>query len=220
MPEQFNIKAQARQITGKRVRHLRARGITPANINGAARPSVAIQLLPEELRRLLKRHSAGVLRIQLDRGSRIETVLLNRVERDPITTRVLHVDFRRVQLNQPVHARVPLHLTGEAPAIRLHGGVLLHLLDAVEIESLPANIPEAVMLDISPLDELNSLLTVADIQLPKNVKLVSAATEPAVTIKPPRIEVPEVEAPAAAPEVAPLPVEPREEPGGESASPA
>jgi len=130
------------------------------------------------------------------------------------------VDFRRVQLNQPVHARVPLHLTGEAPAIRLHGGVLLHLLDAVEIESLPANIPEAVMLDISPLDELNSLLTVADIQLPKNVKLVSAATEPAVTIKPPRIEVPEVEAPAAAPEVAPLPVEPREEPGGESASPA
>lgn len=214
MSEQLNIKAQMREITGKRVRNLRARGIIPANISGAAKPSIAIQLPVDELNRLLKRHGANVLRIQIGSASRTETALLNRVERNPITSAVLHVDFRRVRLNQPVHARVPLHLIGEAPAVRIHGGVLLHLLDTIEIEALPANIPEALTLDITTLEELNSLLTVADIQLPANVKMMSPVAEPVVAVKPPRIEVPEVEAPAAAPEMAPPP----EEPAGESPS--
>ncbi len=210
MPEQFDIKAQTRQIIGKRVRELRAQGQIPANISGGAKPSVAIQLPANELGHLLKRHGAGIMRIHLGRGSSVETVLLNRVERDPITSAILHVDFRRVRLDQPVRARVALHLTGEAPAVRIHGGVLLHLLDSVEIEALPEHIPEGVMLDISSLDELNSVLTVADIQLPANVKMLSSASEPVVTVKAPRIEAPAVEAPvAAAPEekAAPMPEE-------------
>ncbi len=218
MPEQFSIKAQRRQITGKRVRELRAQGITPANISGAAKPSISIQLPADELSRLLKRHGVGVLRIHLGSGSSIETALLNRVERNPITSAVLHVDFRRVRLDQPVHARIPLHLTGESPAVRIHGGVLLHLLDSVEIEALPANIPEAVTLDISSLDELNSLLSVADIQLPANVKMMSPASEPVVTVKAPRIEVVEAEVPAAA--AAPEAIPAQAEAGGESASEA
>ena len=214
MPEQINIQAQKRQITGKHVRDLRAQGLIPANVSGDAQPSVAIQLPADELNRLLKHRSTGVLRIHVGRGSNVETALLSRVTRDPITSAVLHVDFRRVLLDQPVHARVPLHLVGEAPAVKIHGGVLLHLLDSVDIESLPANIPEDVTLDISPLEELNSLLTVADIQLPASVKLLSPASEPVVTVKAPRIEVPAVEAPAA-PEAIPTPAE---EPGGEGAS--
>lgn len=202
MPEQFNIKAQVREITGKRVRNLRAQGIIPANLSGDAKPSVAIQLPTDELNRLLKRRGAGVLRLQIGSASRAETALLNRVARNPITSAVLHVDFRRVRLNQPVHARVPVHVTGEAPAIRVQGGVLLHLLDHIEIEALPANIPEAVTVDISSLEELNSTLTVASVQLPANVKMMSPEGEPVVTIKAPRIEVPEVEAPTAAPEAA------------------
>lgn len=218
MPEQLNIKAQVREITGKRVRNLRSRGIIPANLSGDAKPSVAIQLPADELNRLLKRRGAGVLRLQIGAAPRSETALLNRVERNPITSAVLHVDFRRVRLNQPVHARVPVHIIGEAPAIRVQGGVLLHLLDTVEIEALPANIPEAVTLDISPLEELNSTLTVADIQLPGNVKMVSPEGEAVVTVKAPRIEVPEVEAPAAAPEVAPEAAPETEQAASESES--
>jgi large subunit ribosomal protein L25 len=218
MPEQLNIKAQMREITGKRVRNLRAQGIVPANLSGDAKPSVAIQLPADELNRLLKRHGAGVLRLHIGAASRAETALLNRVERNPITSAVLHVDFRRVRLNQPVHARVPVHVTGEAAAIKIQGGVLLHLLDHVEIEALPANIPEAVTLDISSLEELNSTLTVAEIQLPGNVKMLSPEGEAVVSIKAPRIEVPEVEAPAAAPEAAPETAPEAEQTASESES--
>lgn len=207
MPEQFTIMAQERQITGKQVRNLRAQGLIPANISGGAIPSIAIQLPTAELNGLLKRHGAGVLRIHVGANARAETAILSRIERNPITTAVLHVDFRRVKLDQVMHSRVPIHLTGEAPAIKIHGGLLLHLLDTVEIESLPGNIPESVTLDISSLEEMNSLLTVGDIQLPANVKMISPASEPVVTIKAPRIEVVEVEAPAATPVVEPTPEE-------------
>lgn len=197
MPERFTLAVQARQVLGKHVRRLRAEGVTPANISGAAKPSIAIQVPAEEMSRLLKRHSASVLYLQIGRDKSQETAILGRVERDPVTTAILHVDFRRVKLNQPIHARVPIHLTGEAPAVKIEGGVLLHIVDTIEIESLPADIPEAVTLDISSLTELNSLLTVAQVQLPPKVTLVSPENEPVVTIKAPRIEVPEVETPAA-----------------------
>lgn len=194
MPEQLTITAQTREVTGKHVSRLRAQGITPANISGAAKPSVAIQLPASELNRLLKAHGAGVLRIHITPGSHNETAILSRVERDAISTAVLHVDFRRVRLNQVMRVHVPVHLSGEAPAVRVHGGVLLHVLDSVEIETLPGNIPEAVTLDISSLEELNSTLTVGDITLPEHVKILSSASEPVAIVKAPRIEAAEPEA--------------------------
>lgn len=218
MPEQFTIMAQERQITGKRVRILRAQGLTPANISGAAKPSVAIQLPASELIGLLKRHGAGVLRIHIGASANAETAILSRIERNPISTAVLHVDFRRVLLDQVMRSHVPIHFTGEAPAVRVNGGMLLHLLDTVEIESLPGNIPEAVTLDISSLEEMNSILTVADIQIPAKVKIMTSASEPVVTVKAPRIEVVEAEAPAVA--AAPETVSGQQEAGGESVSQA
>lgn len=198
MAERFTLEVESRDILGKKVRGLRAHGVIPANISGGAKPSVAIQISAGEMARLHKRHGAGLLYLQLGSEKNAESAILGRIERDPVTSAILHVDFRRVRLNQPIHARVPIHLTGEAPAVRVEGGVLIHLLDTLEIESLPANIPEFVTLDISSLAGLNSQLTVADIALPPKVTLVSADNEPVVTIKPPRIEVPEPEVAAAA----------------------
>lgn len=204
MADTVTLQVQPRDVTGKHVRRLRAQGLIPANISGAEKPSVAIQISSTDFTHLLKERHTGVLRLRVG-SSAGENALLGRVERDPITSAILHVDFRRVRLNQPVRARIPVHLTGEASAIKDYNGVLLHLLDTIEIEALPTKIPEAVTLDISPLNELNSLLTVADIQPPSGVTVLSAATEPVVTIKPPKIEVPVPEAATEAEVVAPPP---------------
>lgn len=213
MPDQITLKAQTREITGKKVSRLRAQGITPANISGAAKPSIAIQVSTSDLSNVLKQHSAGMLRIQVSPGSHNENVVLSRVERDAVTTKIVHVDFRRVRLNQSLRLRVPVHLTGEAPAVRVGGGILIHVLDSVEIESLPGNIPDAVTLDISPLVDLNTSLTVADIVTQEHVKIMTAPTEPVVTVKAPRIEVEEAE-PAAATPAAETPAETTASEGG------
>ncbi len=98
------------------------------------------------------------------------------------------MDFRRIELSHPIKARVPLHVIGDAPAVKVYNGVLLHLIETVEVEALPANLPDAVTIDISGLVELNTSLTAKDIIAPAQVTVLLAPDEQVVAVKAPRIE--------------------------------
>ena len=189
MANQVDVRVQRREVTGKHIRKLRAQGITPGNISGGGKPSIAIQMDQRELIHIIKQHGTPVLRVSVEPSGETDTALLARVERDAVSTAILHVDFRRVNLADPIKARVPLHTTGDSPAVKDYNGVLLHLMEAVEVEALPANLPDAVTIDISGLTELNSTLTAKDIKAPATVHVLVAPDEPIVMIKPPRVEV-------------------------------
>lgn len=197
MADEMNLRAQRREMVGKRAKQLRRQGIAPANISGAGQPSVAIQVEQHELETLLKRHGAPILNITVEPDGASATALLGRVERDAVSGAILHVDFRRVQLSQPIKAHVPVHTAGDAPAVKVYNGVLLRLLETVEIEALPRDLPEALMVDVSGLTELNTNLLVSDITPIRGVTVLTSAEEPVVTIKPPRVETPEETAVAA-----------------------
>ncbi len=188
MADEIKVRAQTREVTGKHVKQLRAKGLIPGNISGGGKPSVAIQLDQVALRDIIKAAGAPILRITVEPGAGVDTALLARVERDAVSTAILHVDFRRIVLTDPIKARVTLHTVGEAPAVKVYNGVLLHLMESVEVEALPANLPDALTIDISGLTELNSNLTAKDIQTPANVRVLVAPDEPVVMVKAPRIE--------------------------------
>lgn len=207
MANEIQVKVQRREVTGKQARKLRAQGLTPGNISGGGKPSIAIQMNQRMLTDIIKQHGAPILRINIEPDGQTDTALLARVERDAVSTAILHVDLRRVTLSQPIKARVPLHTEGDAPAVKVYNGVLLHVMEMIEVEALPANIPDAVTVDISGLTELNSTLTAKEIKAPANVRVLVAPDEPVITIKAPRIEVVEeqpaaVEQPAAEAEAA------------------
>lgn len=197
MANEINVRVQAREVTGKQTRLLRKQGLIPGNISGGGKPSVAIQLDQHSLREILKEHGAPILRITVEPGAGMDTALLARVERDAVSTAVLHVDFRRIVLSDPIKARVPLHTVGDAPAVKLYNGVLLHLMESVEVEALPRNLPEALTIDISGLTELNSTLTAKDIAVPANVQALISPDEAVITVKAPRVETAEETAVAA-----------------------
>ena len=208
MANEIKVWVQRREVTGKQARKLRAQGLTPGNISGGGKPSVAIQMNQRMLADIIKQHGTPILRLNIEPDGEMDTALLARVERDAVSTAILHVDLRRVTLSQPIKARVPLHTEGDAPAVKVYNGVLLHLMEAVEVEALPANLPDAVTIDITALTELNSTLTAKDIKAPANVQVLVAPDEPVITVKAPRVEVVEeqptaaAEAPAAATEAA------------------
>lgn len=183
MSEQIVLQAQQRSIAGKAVRQLRRQGILPANIYGNHRQSVAIQIPRIELERIFKAHGAHALfRLTIMPGGVEDTALVRHIQREPTTGAIQHVDFYRVQLDERIRARVPLRITGEAPAVKTEGGVLLHTLDALELEALPASLPQALTVDISGLRELNSSLTAGDVPLPPDVTLLTSADEIVITI--------------------------------------
>jgi large subunit ribosomal protein L25 len=185
---ELRVRAQVREAMGRHARQLRSQGLTPGNISGGGKPSIAIQMDQNEVRDILKATGAPILRITIEPDGKTDTALLARVERDPVSTAILHVDFRRVVLSQPIKARVPLHTEGDSPAVKLYNGVLLHLIESIDVEALPRNLPDALTIDISGLTELNSTLTAKDIKTPANVQVLISPDEPVITIKAPRIE--------------------------------
>jgi large subunit ribosomal protein L25 len=185
---QVSLQVAARATLGKRVKQLRRKGIIPANLYGRHQPSQPLQVDLYTLDRFLAGHHATrVIDLHLDGGKgEVHNALMRHVSRSPRSGKILHVDFLRVSMTEPVTVRVPLTLKGTAPAVTVEGGVLLHLVDTLEIESLPGDIPEALELDISGLEKIDDTLHVRNVALPPRVTLLSAVDEPAVKVVAPR----------------------------------
>lgn len=200
MPERATLKAEKRSVLGKEVRQLRRQGILPGNVFGNKKHEpVAVQVDAHEFDRMLKTHGRTTLyRLVISPDGGEETVLVRHIDREPVTGAIQHIDFMHVEMNQPLRVKVPIHLTGVAPAIKEFDGILLHQLDSVEIEALPANLPEALTLDISGITELNTPLFVRDISVPRNVTLLTSEDEAVVAVTPPRVAPAEEAAPEAA----------------------
>ena len=105
MANELKIRVQARDALGKHARKLRAQGMVPGNISGGGKPSTAIQMDERELKEIIKTPGAPILRISVEPGGGTDTALLARVERDAVSTAILHADFRRVVLQISIHGQ-------------------------------------------------------------------------------------------------------------------
>lgn len=207
MANQVSLQVAPRTVLGKKVKRLRRKGIIPANLYGQHQPSQPLQLDLYTLDRFLAGHHAThVIDLRVDGGDgTVFNALVRHVARKPGSGKILHVDFLRVSMNEPVTVRVPVVLKGTAPAVTVAGGVLLHMVDTLEVECLPGDIPEGLELDISGLADIDDTLHVRDVPLPQRVKLLSDKDEPVVKVVAPRAVLAEEAAAAAEEAAAPAP---------------
>ncbi len=188
MAGQVSLQVASRSVLGKQVKQLRRQGIIPANIYGRHQPSQSLQLDNHTLERFLAGHNATRI-VDLQVGGSSGTTLnalVRHISRSPRTGKIMHVDFLRVAMNEPITVRAPLTLKGVAPAVTVEGGVLLHMLDTIEIECLPGDLPESLELDISSLTQIDETLYVRDVLLPAGVTLMGEPDEPVVKVVAPR----------------------------------
>jgi large subunit ribosomal protein L25 len=187
------MKVARREVLGKMVRRLRREGVTPANIFGRQMESIAIQISTPELVQVLR--TAGrneVMYLQLDDEKSELPTLIRHLQRNPVTDEILHVDFQRISLTEKVRLEVPIVLVGVAPAVEAFGGTLLHSLNHIAVEGLPAAIPSEVEVDVGTLETLEAALHVADITLPSGLTMITDPEVVVATVVPPKVEVEEV----------------------------
>jgi large subunit ribosomal protein L25 len=201
MAQQVELQIARREITGKATKRLRKVGIIPANIFGHKEPSQAVQVDAVSFERLQRSHGArGIIGLRMTDSRGVQTALVRHVQRDPRTGKVIHVDFFRVSLRERLNVKVPLRFVGEAPAVKTEGGVLLHLLDALEVECEAGDIPEYIEVDVSPLTEIDALLHAEDVPLPTKFTLITDPKESVAKVAATRAELAEeAEEAAAAP---------------------
>jgi len=134
----------------------------------------------------------AIIHLKHDKG--VETVIVKEMQRHVVTSAVVHVDFQRVDLKKKITVNVPVHVVGEAPGVKLHGGVLEHILREIEVEALPGDIPQTIEVDVSSLN-IGDGVKAADLKVPAGVKVTEEAGQTVLHIVHATVE--EAPAPAA-----------------------
>ena len=192
--EELVLEAEVREGKGKSyAKKLRKDGLIPAVDYGVDAP-VAIQLDPEVLYSLLNTPAGSnvVFKLKVTGEKKKErSVIVKDLNYNVMNDSYVHVDLLEIRMDQKITVSVPIVLEGEAVGIKM-GGVLSQVLRELEVECLPVDIPEQIMLDISDVD-IGGVLHVRDISIPGNVSLLNVIDDPVLSISAPVEEEEEVE---------------------------
>ena len=198
--ETIELEAELRSGAGKGpARRLRQSGKAPAVFYGPKRPATAIAIDSKEfLQKVSALEGSHLIRFRSsaeDVSSKV--ALVKDAQYHPVTGAVLHADFYEVDMAAKLRVRVPLHFTGKAAGVAL-GGILQPVRREVEVECLPAAIPDFLDVDVSAL-AIHDAIHVSQLQVPGDVTVRYDNDFALVTVLPPTVEEVKVEE-AAVPE--------------------
>ncbi len=163
-------------------RKLRSAGRVPAVLYGHGEQPRPLSVNAHDLGLLIGSISVDNTIVTLDiEGEGPQDVLLREVQMHPFKPEALHVDFFHVHAGEKVHVKVPVRLTGTPVGVHTDGGVLDHVLYEVDVECLPANIPDAVEIDVSGLG-LGESVRVGEIPAREGVKFLQDADLPIASV--------------------------------------
>ena len=172
-----------RQVTGKKVHQLRREGKLPAVLYGHNIQSTPITLDAKEAATVLAALSSSSL-VTIDLEGEKHSALVRDKDRNFIKGYLLHVDFQVVSLTEKIKANVSIEQTGISPAVKDYSGVVVTELFTVEVESLPSDLPEKIVIDLSNLKRIGDSIYVKDLEIPANVQVLQDPDEVVVLIAP------------------------------------
>ncbi|MGZ8364856.1 MAG: 50S ribosomal protein L25 [Nitrospira sp.] len=184
----FDLTVAVREQAGKgAARSMRRAGKIPAVLYGQG-DCLLLTVNPEELIKILKAHAGSTALISLTvNGAKSKpnrTALLRDYQVDPVTGAVLHADLFEISMSKPIRVKVPIKVIGGIPAGVKEGGVLHHNMRDVQIECLPAALPDHIEVDASPLT-IGSGIHVKELGAREGVRFLDDADQMVVSVAAP-----------------------------------
>jgi len=183
----LTFKAEKREITGKKVKKLRQKGIRPAVLNGTVVKNTKIGLDRKKLDNIKKEAGESSL-ISLQIEGKDFLVLIHEVKKDPLTGKPIHVDFYQPILTEEVEATVLIVFEGEASAVKELGGTLVREISEIQVKALPQNLPHEIKVDIDGLKTFDDEILVKDLKLPEGVTVQRDKNEIVAVVTAPETE--------------------------------
>jgi len=209
MPEQFaGIEVERREVIGKQARKYAAkRGMIPAVVYGGGREPVPIAVDSKSIIQILRSEKGqnSILLFSLKGTDNKRHVMVKEIQIDPVTNILIHADFKRVDMEKLIRVKVPIVFDGVPFGVKTQGGMVDMIMREVEVECLPAAIPDRIHVDIAPL-KIGDHVKVGELKVGEGIRIaVEDHHLPVVMVSAPKVEVvatPEAEAEAGAePEV-------------------
>ena len=186
--QQAKLEVQQRNAFGKQsARDLRKEGGVPAVLYGRAQDTVAIQLDARTFRQFLRTYGENVIiNMEVSAGN-TETVIIKEIQRHPVDKqRLIHADFIRISLDEPVTSAVPVVLVGNPSGVQ-EGGVLEFPLRQVSLHCLPMQIPNEITIDVGHLD-IGDAVHVSELTLDEEIDILDEPERIIATVSQPRIQ--------------------------------
>lgn len=184
----LSLKAEPRTLAGRKTYKLRVNDQIPAVVYGSDIKPANITLVAGDFLRALRQAGESTLIDLTVDGGQAMKVLIQDVQRDPVKHDVIHVDFRQVNMNKPIEAKIQLKFVGESMAVKALGGTFVEALGEIEVKCLPGKLVHEIEVDISSLKTFEDAIHVKDIVVPEGMEVLSAPNMTIAIIEAPRSE--------------------------------
>ena len=192
--KELTLEASQRDILGKKARFLRREGVTPTHLFGHNVESLPLQCDRAALEQIIAQAGATrIINLEIKGDKKPKSVFVREIQRDAVTDELLHVDFHQVKMTEKMKVDVPIVLVGDAPAMKSKGRTLMQPLSSLSIECLPDQIPPAIEVSLSHLEELEQSIYVSDIALNPGITLLTSPEQLVVKVSEVFVEKEEVE---------------------------
>ena len=195
---EVNLDVLRREVTGKEVsKKIRKEGRVPAVVYGGHREPVAITVDRRAIAELIQKSEHGkrsIFLLKMGGTDQQRHAMIKEIQIDPISRKMIHIDFVRVMMDEVIRVNVPVHLSGVARGVK-EGGVLDWQIRELHVECLPNAIPDAIEVDVDDVG-VHDYVHVSDLKLPEGVKVFEDPERVVVGVTHARAE--------AVPEVAPV----------------
>ena len=175
------LKAEKRDVIGKQVKAMRREGKLPAVIYGRHLEPISISLDAHSTGLALAKVTASSL-VTIELNGTEYPALVRERQRDYIKGNLTHVDFLAVDMNETIRTSVGLLFSGVSAAVKDYNGVLVHNLERLEVECLPADLPERIIVDISLIKQIGDIIRVKDLNISDKVTILADEEEPIAVV--------------------------------------
>jgi len=167
------IEAEPRELSTKHtLKTHRIDGKLPGVFYGADEKPVTISIDMKKFEQIVHGGMGGNVLVNLKIGGTSKNALIKEVQRHIITQKPIHVDFQGISMTKKFEVVVPLKIVGEAPGVKLSGGILEQITRELHVRCLPKDIPEQIHVDVSNL-QINHSISVKDIIVPEGIEVLN-----------------------------------------------
>jgi len=180
----ISLKAQTRKDFGKKAKKS---GQIPAVVYGPGAKNISIEVDEKEFKKVF--HEAGessLIDLLVEADKNKKPVLVHEIQRDPVSDKIIHIDFIQPSLTKEIEVKIPLVFEGIAPAEKDLGGTLVKNILEIEVKALPQNLPHEIKVDISALKTFSDHILVKNLVSPEGVKFLKNPEEIIASVLPPQ----------------------------------
>lgn len=184
----LSLKAEKRNIFGRKTKQLRKQKMIPAVIYGHHIKTLSISVPYLDFKNIHRQAGESSLINLIINNEKPIQVLIHNIQRHPLTNDIIHIDFYQVKADEKITIDIELKFIGEAPAVKELNGVLITPLSKIKVECLPKDLIHEIKVDISKLKTFEDIIRIKDLVFAPGIRFLASPDEVVALVKPPRTE--------------------------------